>query len=387
MSLTVPAGGQRRKAGRGPGCAAPGRGLEAGSGYEYLIAVEEAHGRSGRIENLLYVLHSPSEGPGGADREPAGGGPTASDTELLDAYSRAVIGVADKVGPSVVAIGVRKQPGQNSPEGSGSGVILTPDGFVLTNNHVVEGSSGLEVVLTDGRSFSAQVVGADPATDLAVIRISDGSLPAVELGDSDTLRVGQLVIAIGNPLGFQSTVSAGVISALGRSLRSQAGRLIDNVIQTDVGLNPGNSGGPLVDSRARVIGINTAMIFMAQGISFAVPVNTARWVVSELVMHGKVRRAYLGIGAQSKPVNRRLQHLLGLRVASVVEVAAVESGGPAARAGLERGDLIYSLGDSLVATVDDLHRLLSKWPAGTAVEVGLLRAGRQERIRVVPAQG
>jgi S1-C subfamily serine protease len=340
-------------------------------------------------ESLRYLLHQ-SGGPEGgklegSGREPAG--PTAADTELLDAYSRAVMGVAEKVGPAVVAIGARKPSGRNGTEGSGSGVILTPDGFVLTNNHVVEGAEELEVVMTDGRAFAAQIVGTDPPTDLAVIRISDGSLPTAELGDSEGLRVGQLVIAIGNPLGFQSTVSAGVISALGRSLRSQSGRLIDNVIQTDVALNPGNSGGPLVDSRGRVIGINTAMIFMAQGISFAVPINTVRWVVSELVMHGKVRRAYLGIGAQSRPVNRRLQHRLGLPSASVVEVAAVEPGGPAAGAGLRRGDLIYALGEALVATVDDLHRLLSKWPAGAAVEVRLLREGREERIPVVPGQG
>ena len=340
-------------------------------------------------ESLRYLLH-PAESPEGGRPQASGGepgGPTAADTEVLDAYSRAVMGVAEKVGPAVVAIGVRKPSGRNGAEGSGSGVILTPDGFVLTNNHVVEGGAELEVVMTDGRTFAAQIVGTDPPTDLAVIRISDGSLPTAELGDSEALRVGQLVIAIGNPLGFQSTVSAGVISALGRSLRSQSGRLIDNVIQTDVALNPGNSGGPLVDSRGRVIGINTAMIFMAQGISFAVPINTVRWVVSELVMHGKVRRAYLGIGAQSRPVNRRLQHRLGLASASVVEVAVVEAGGPAARAGLERGDLIYALGDTPVATVDDLHRLLAKWPAGTVLEVGILRAGSQERIRVVPAQG
>jgi S1-C subfamily serine protease len=188
-------------------------------------------------------------------------------------------------------------------------------------------------------------------------------------------------------LGFQSTVSAGVISALGRSLRTESGRLIDNVIQTDVALNPGNSGGPLVDSRGRVIGINTAMIFMAQGISFALPVNTARWVVSELVMHGRVRRAYLGIGAQSRPVNRSLQHRLALKGQSLVEVATVEPGGPAGRAGLRRGDLIFSLGGQPVANVDDLHRLLSKLPAGAPVEVKLLRDGSPEQIRVVPGQG
>jgi S1-C subfamily serine protease len=342
---------------------------------------------------LLYILNEGS--PGGAEDPQARGGQRpepgrqAADAELLDAYSRAVIGVADRVGPSVVAINIRKQEarGPNGAEGAGSGVIITPDGFVLTNNHVVEGSSALEVALTDGRSFTAQLIGADPSTDLAVVRISDGSLPAAELGDSESLRVGQLVIAIGNPLGFQSTVSAGVISALGRSLRSQSGRLIDNMIQTDVALNPGNSGGPLVDSRGRVIGINTAMIYMAQGISFSVPINTARWVVSELVMHGRVRRAYLGIGAQSRPVNRRLQHRLSLKAQSLVEVATVEPRGPAARAGLQRGDLIYALGEQQVATVDDLHRLLSKWAAGEPVEVKLLREGRLERIKVVPGQG
>jgi len=340
------------------------------------------------IGNLLSVLHTP---PAGGEGPEAPGGQlrsASSDADLLDAYSRAVVGVVERVGPSVVAIRVRRRPARDNggAEGAGSGVILPPAGFVLTSNHVAEGG-GLEVVLTDGRCFDAQLIGADPDTDLAVVRISDGGLPAAELGDSEALRVGQLAIAIGNPLGFQSTVSAGVISALGRTLRGQGGRLIDNVIQTDVALNPGNSGGPLVDSRGRVIGINTAMIYMAQGLSFAVPINTARWVVSELVMHGRVRRAYLGIGAQSRPVNRRLQHSLGLKAASVVEVVSVETGGPAARAGLERGDLVYALGGAQVATADDLHRLLSKWPPGKPVEVHLLRSGQRESLQVVPSQG
>jgi len=312
-----------------------------------------------------------------------------SDRELLDAYSRAVTNVVETVGPSVVAINIKQRRAASRPggEGSGSGVVITPDGFVLTNNHVVENSDRLEVSLTDGRTFPAQVVGTDPATDLAVIRISDGNLPTSELGDSDLLKVGQLVIAIGNPLGFQSTVSAGVVSAVGRSLRSQAGRLIDGVIQTDVALNPGNSGGPLVDSRGRVIGINTAMIYMAQGISFAIPINTARWVVTELVMHGKVRRAYLGIGAQTRPVNRRIQHNLALNTPTVVEVVTVEKNGPAERAGLEQGDYIFSLNETQVATVDDLHRLLSKWPPGTPLNVELLRSGRVENYRVTPREG
>jgi S1-C subfamily serine protease len=251
----------------------------------------------------------------------------------------------------------------------------------------VEESEGLEVSLTDGRTFATQVIGSDPATDLAVIRISDGSLPAAELGDSDQLKVGQLVIAIGNPLGFQSTVSAGVVSALGRSLRSQSGRLIDGVIQTDVALNPGNSGGPLVDSRGRVVGINTAMIYMAQGISFAIPINTVRWVVTELVMHGKVRRAYLGIGAQSRPVNRRIQHNLDLGNPAVVEVINVEPNGPAERAGLEPGDCIFALNENQVGTVDDLHRLLSKWPPGTPLDIKFLRRGRVEVFRIIPREG
>jgi S1-C subfamily serine protease len=324
----------------------------------------------------------------GRSREPSTPG-AEQDADLLDAYSRAVIRVAEEVGPSVVAINVSKKGGRRGPggEGAGSGVIVTPDGFVLTNNHVIEGSNGLEVSLTDGRILPAQVVGADPPTDLAVIRLADGGLPSAELGDSEALRVGQLVIAIGNPLGFQSTVSAGVVSALGRSLRSQSGRLIDNVIQTDVALNPGNSGGPLVDSRGRVIGINTAMISMAQGISFSIPINTARWVVSELVMHRRVRRGYLGIGAQPRPVNRRLQYRLELKAPTVVEVVSTEPGGPAAAAGLESGDLIFCAGGRQVASVDDLHRVLSRWPSGTSMSLDILRSGSVHRLEITPGEG
>jgi S1-C subfamily serine protease len=346
------------------------------------------------IRWILYENPAPVAGPAVAPPDVAGsvsGAPR--DQELLDAYSRAVTAVVDRVGPSVVAIRTNRSdsrgrrdlsPGGN--EGAGSGVIFTPDGFVLTNNHVVEGSDTLELSLTDGRTLSARVMGTDPPTDLAVVRVGEGGLPAAELGDSEALRVGQLAIAIGNPLGFQSTVSAGVISALGRSLRSQAGQLIDNVIQTDVALNPGNSGGPLVDSRGRVIGINTAMIYMAQGLSFAVPINTARWVVAELVMHGRVRRSYLGIGARPRPLARRLQHTLGLRGASLVEVVTVEPQGPADRAGLETGDLLYGLDDHEVATTDDLHRLLTCWPAGKPLTLKVLRRGRLVRVEATPRE-
>ncbi|MDX1996058.1 MAG: trypsin-like peptidase domain-containing protein [bacterium] len=300
------------------------------------------------------------------------------DHELLDAYSRAVVNVVETVGPAVVSISI-KRPAQNrygGGEGAGSGVVITPDGFILTNNHVVENASSIEVTLTDGSTFPAQLVGTDPATDLAVVRVMESGLPAAVLGDSDRVKVGQLAIAIGNPLGFQSTVSTGVISALGRSLRSPQGRLIENVIQTDVSLNPGNSGGPLVDSRRRVIGINSAMIYQAQGISFAVPVNTAKWVVSELLMKGRVRRAYLGLVGQVRPISRRMQRYFELLKDTVVEAASVEAGGPAYRAGLRNGDFIIGLNGQAVASVDDIHRLLRGVHGGETVKLALLR-GRQ----------
>ncbi|MEE9522932.1 MAG: trypsin-like peptidase domain-containing protein [candidate division NC10 bacterium] len=330
----------------------------------------------------------------GGQLQPGGNGVSAqtvrpeTDEDLLDAYSRAVVGVVDKVGPAVISIGVRKRT--RSPrygqEGAGSGVIIAPDGFVLTNHHVVEGAEDIQVRLTDGRSFSAHLVGSDPATDLAVVRAEASNLPTADLGDSDSLRVGQLVIAIGNPLGFQSTVSTGVISALGRALRSQSGRLIENVIQTDVPLNPGNSGGPLVDSRGRVIGINTAMIFMAQGISFAVPVNTVKWVVGELVTRGKVRRAYLGIAGQVRPIGRRIQRHLELQAATAVEVVSAEEEGPAHRAGLRDGDLLVGVNGKSVASVDDIHRLLTGWTGGSPLSLTILRNGERLQVQVIPGE-
>ncbi len=307
------------------------------------------------------------------------------DVELLDAYSRAVTSVVDRIEPAVVAINIRRneQISSSDSDGAGSGVIITPDGFILTNNHVVENVSRVTVTLTDGRTLQSEIMGTDPATDLAVIRVSTSSLPIAELGNSEGLRVGQLAIAIGNPLGFQSTVSAGVISALGRSLRSRSGRLIENVIQTDVALNPGNSGGPLVNSRAQVIGINTAMIFMAQGISFAIPINTAKWVVGELVRHGRVRRAYLGISAMVRPVTRHQQSQLGLGAPTVVQVIGIEENGPAHRAGIKEGDIFISLGDEKISTIDEIHQLIAKHPPGTPVYIKLLRRGMLRELKIV----
>jgi S1-C subfamily serine protease len=310
------------------------------------------------------------------------------DRELLDAYSRAVVGVVERVGPAVVGIRVKMKAAARrvAAEGAGSGVIVAPDGFILTNNHVVEGAGDLSVSLTEGNEFSAYIVGTDPATDLAVIRVGAAGIPIAQFGNSDTLCTGQLVIAIGNPLGFQNTVSTGVISALGRSLRSQSGRLIENVIQTDVSLNPGNSGGPLVDSRGRVIGINTAMISMAQGISFAVPVNTAWWVVGELINRGKVRRYSLGIVGQSRPIGRRVQRHFDLASNTVVEVVSVQKGGPAHRAGLTAGDLIIRINSVNITGTDDIHRILSVLPQRPTLTVTVLRRLKQIEISLVPGE-
>jgi S1-C subfamily serine protease len=312
----------------------------------------------------------------------------ARDDNLLDSYSRAVIGVVEKVGPAVVSIGVMKRGHAARPggEGAGSGVIIAPDGYILTNNHVVEDTLEVEVGLTNGDVFKAEIVGADPATDLAVVRAATNGLQAAELGDSDALRVGQLVIAIGNPFGFQSTVSTGVISALGRALRSETGRLIENVIQTDVPLNPGNSGGPLVDSRGRVIGINTAIISIAQGISLAIPINTANWVIGELLSHGKVRRSYLGLAAQVRPIRKMAQRRYELAASTVVQVISVEAKSPAQLAGLREGDVIIAMDGKTIATVDDLHRSLTGTPAGSTVVLTILRDGERLEVPVITAE-
>lgn len=282
--------------------------------------------------------------------------PYQKDNELLDAYSKAVIHVIQNVGPSVVQIKHKVNKNQPEKQGLGSGVIITPDGFVLTNNHVVEGAKELEVSLTTGKAYTADFIGQDPSTDLALIRLPDNGLPFAKLGNSEKLQVGQLVIAIGNPFGFQSTVSTGVVSALGRSLRGTNGRLIDNIIQTDVSLNPGNSGGPLVDSRGEIIGINTAIISMAQGIGFAVPSNTANWVTSELIQQGKVRRMILGISIKYSSIPVQVQKIWKLPQPIAVEIVSVEKGSLAQKAKLEAGDLVVKINDKAIVSVDDIHR-------------------------------
>src|SRR5712691_7694209 len=314
--------------------------------------------------------------------------PSVDDSHLLDDYSRTVTSVAERVSRSVVKIDVEQQrgPGQAAHGGSGSGFVFTPDGFIITNSHVVHGASRIQVKTLEGESFIADLVGEDPDTDLALIRIDAPQLFAVTLGDSQSIRVGQLAIAIGNPYGFQYTVTAGVVSALGRSLRSQSGRLIENVIQTDVPLNPGNSGGPLVDSRGRVVGINSAMIYMAQGISFAVPVNTAKWIVSELLIHGKVRRAYLGLSGQVRPISYRAQRYFELPSNNVVEVISIEDNGPAQQAGLHTGDQIIALDGKPTATVDDIHRLLASKPAGSTISLSVIRSQQRQELQVITGE-
>jgi S1-C subfamily serine protease len=310
-----------------------------------------------------------------------------SSVELLDAYSRAVMSVVDAVGPAVVSIAAATRSKKNvESEANGSGVIFAPDGYILTNDHVVQGSKQLIISLTNGTTHEAVMVGTDPATDLAVIRADSTNLPYATLGGSASLRVGQLVIAIGNAFGFQSTVSTGVVSALGRSLRSREGRLIENIIQHTAPLNPGNSGGPLVDSRGRVVGLNTAIILGAQGIGFSIPSDTAKWVVSQLLTLGRVRRGSLGIGAQQRPLSRRSARFFNLSQESVVEVLSVTRGSPAAQGGMRKGDLIVALNGTEMTNVDLLQKFLADWPIGKPVTVSVLRVQERLEIDITPAE-
>ena len=317
---------------------------------------------------------------------PASGAGSSGDSALLDAYSRSITQVAEAVGPAVVRLEVRRRMRGREVGGSGSGFIFAPDGLIATNSHVVSGAAAIGVTLNDGQAFQAQLIGDDPDTDLAVVRIAGHRLPSVTLGDSRGLRVGQLVIAIGNPFGFHCTVTAGVVSALGRSLRSQSGRLMDDVIQTDAALNPGNSGGPLVASSGEVIGVNTAVILPAQGICFATAIDTAKVTIGQLLRHGRVRRARLGLAGQNIVLPRRMVRHFALAHEAAVQVASVERGGPASRAGFEQGDIIVAFAGRPVSGFDDLHRLLTEERLGERVAVDVLRRGQRQTLQIEPEE-
>jgi S1-C subfamily serine protease len=319
---------------------------------------------------------------GGADSIPGAGPPEPEPDEqaALDAYSSVVVRVAERLRPAVVNL----RGGRGRRQGSGSGVLFTPDGFLLTNHHVVAALDSLRVRLVNGEEVEGRVVGNDPWSDLAVVQAAGSKLPHAGLGNSSRLRVGQLVVAIGSPLGFESTVTAGVVSALGRTLRSITGHLVDNIIQTDAALNPGNSGGPLVDSRGEVIGINTAVIQPAQGICFAIPINTARDILPQLMKHGRVERGYLGLHGRVVPIPRHLAREMGLDQKTGVEVVALEAGGPAAEAGLEPEDVVLALADQPVQSVEDIQRQLLHLPVGVPTMITLLREQRRLVRLIVP---
>jgi len=301
----------------------------------------------------------------------------AHDRELLDAYSSVVVDVIEMMAPAVVKLEVGRQ-------GSGSGFLFASDGLLATNSHVVHGASHVRVTFADGRTARGEVLGDDPDTDLAIVRVAGNHLPSVTFGDSSALRVGQIAIAIGNPYGFDCTVTAGVVSALGRSLRSRSGRLMDDVIQTDAALNPGNSGGPLVTSRGEVIGVNTAMIMPAQGLSFAIASNTARFVVSRLLRDGRIRRSYLGVAGSKAGVPRAVAHHLGLAVQSGVRVESVEPVSPASAAGVRTRDVIVAFGDRPIGGIDDLQRVLTEDAIGRATPLAVIRGVDRVSLVVVP---
>jgi S1-C subfamily serine protease len=348
-----------------------------------------SHDRSKAMTQELRFLSGRSDASR-SEQPPKG----AEDTDIFDAYSRAVIGAAERISPSVVNIEVYRNVigrGDRLPRrqrsGGGSGFVFTPDGFILTNSHVVHSASGIEVTLNDGRMIQAELIGDDPDTDLAVIRVDASGLVAAPLGESQSIRVGQLAIAIGNPYGFDCSVTAGVVSALGRSLRSGNGRLIEDVIQTDAALNPGNSGGPLVNSRGEVIGVNTAMILPAQGICFATAVDTARFVAGRLIRDGRIRRGHIGIAGQNVPLHRSTIRRHLLEVTSAVRIMNVEPRSPAATAGLLQGDLIVGFDERPVAGIDDLHRLLTEGSLDRLCAIRILRGSEQLlELAVVPQE-
>ena len=319
----------------------------------------------------------------------AGPAPAAADGPLLDAYSEAVARAVDTVAPAVAHVRIeraRSRATRSRGEGSGSGFLISPDGYLVTNSHVAGGASAIEVTLPDGRRAAGSIVGDDPDSDLAVVKVGADDLAWCRFGDSPGVRVGQIAIAIGSPYGFQHTVTAGIVSALGRSMRSQSGRLLDNVIQTDASLNPGNSGGPLVDSRGRVIGVNTAVVLPAQGLCFAIAATLAEQVAIALIREGRVRRAWLGLGGQTAPVARRMALHFALPSDFAVRVDSLERGAPASAAGVERGDLIVAIDGAPVASVDDLQRALDARAIGRTLAVEVLRRGRRVTLDVVPVE-
>ena len=319
----------------------------------------------------------------GNKQAPVPSAPANNDIALLDDYSRTIVSAVDRVTPSVVNIESRAN---GSRGGSGSGFIIAPDGFILSNSHVVHGAREIVVNLSDGRESRAQLVGDDPDTDLAVIRIDAAQLSHVRLADSETLRVGQIAIAIGNPLGFQASVTAGVISALGRSMHAQSGRLIDNIIQTDAALNPGNSGGPLANSAGEVIGVNTAVIRPAQGICFAIASNTAKFIAGWLIKEGRIRRGYIGVAGQTSPLHRRVARFYHLANESGAMVVSVEKGSPAEQSRIRPDDVIVALNDEPIASVHDLHKKLVGDRIGTPCKLTVLRGTEQLTIYVTPAE-
>jgi len=338
---------------------------------------------TGRIDFLFHETDSATSQQVRGETQP-------NDSELLDAYSRTVVSAVARVAPSVVNINVTQRisarRGQREVSGNGSGFVIAPDGFILTNSHVVHEANAITVNLSDGREYPAQLAGDDPDTDLAVIRIDAPQLAHVRLADSENLRVGQLVIAIGNPLGFEASVTAGVISALGRSMHAQSGRLIDNIIQTDAALNPGNSGGPLVNSAGEVVGVNMAMIRPAQGICFAIGSNTARFVAGWLIKDGKIRRGYIGVAGQNVPIHPRVVRFYRLPVGTAVLVVSVEKNSPAERAGVREGDVIVAFNGQPIGSVHHLHKVLVGEQINVSANLTVIRHTEKLELSIRPTE-